>query len=324
MEIEKSACKKNPRVIQQRGGSGGQAHIVDNRANPVQGLMRGGKVSQRVIQRVNEANDKFVYVPHLTPYKMRIPYFEGKIAFTHYRGGFIFSANFTGCFLMAFRFNTTDMHALNALFAPQAPIPPAARMNGRFVAHVSNDIKTAIIDAEARNLITIEAIIRPYNNDTKELVTRRRQFDNNGYSDAEACIRALTGALRHTAHGWEGAVLSQERVPLFGPLPPGGHRDYKWENELLLRWYSVADTTRRTLATKAYLHARKIDSISKKGIGDQVNPYDLAEMGTATSGLVDIRTADPEALMNAHDELTDRDYEPDIRAILNDYYLRRH
>ena len=83
MEIEKSACKKNPRVIQQRGGPGGQAHIVDNRKGGSRNYLSATPI-QRQGGNTTGANEAFtlesllntLFIERGKPYKV---FLTGKI-----------------------------------------------------------------------------------------------------------------------------------------------------------------------------------------------------------------------------------------------------
>ncbi len=306
--------RKNPRSIQQKRNQEGCANIVDNRLDGHRNYLSGAPL-QRVVQREGEANGKFIYVADISETKDRIPFNYHTIHFTDYTDGVILSAGFSGCFMMAFHFRQLD----GALFQG-GQVPENIGM-GPFVAHVSNDEKRALFDAERRQLITIDAIFRPSNKETTLLNPRKREYQNE-LSDGQAAIRDITGGMLHTDAGWEGMALSQEKVPTFGPFLPQQQPDYQWSNPLLLRWYSVADMRTRTQASKAYLYALVIDEISKKHKDDRFDPNEMLEMETAIRGLQGIRQENPDALGLACDELVNDISEGDVKNILQDLASR--
>ena len=213
----------------------------------------GVDVAQRVIQREGEANGKFLYVKDIETFKdkSRIPFQFGAICFTKYDGGTVLSANFSGCFMMAFHFNSMDerLH-IERLRHPQSPGFPFS--SGPFVAHVALDQINAVFDAESRGLITIDAIYRPFRNGAIE-----EEYLPQGLGGV-AAQSAFTASLHQSPAGWAGEVFRQKRVtPTGGPLayPDYAAGRYLWEMRRLRRW-SAADMDMQTRASRAFIYGR--------------------------------------------------------------------
>ena len=338
MERELINQKKGSRIIQQKGGPGGRVHIVDNRANPVQGLMRGGKVSQRVIQRVNEANRKFVYVENSGAPDFLIPYLPNTIQFTKYQGGEIRSAGFTGCFMMAFRFNSEKDADVNNLFLNPFP---GLNYNDTYVAHVDNKEKKAVFDALRRELIIIEAMFRPYNNNTNETKIKIKRIDER-FTEGHAGLKNRTGSMTRTRERtpikearWKSAVYSEERIPereedkvgafstsIFGKkhnaeiikrldeLDASFARNevpWKYHNTLLMN-YSEREMEVHTQASIAYICAR--------AYMESTVPEERQKADEMVSG---ISSKYPKAMKMARDVYAYKDDERGVWDYLNQY-----
>lgn len=277
MEIEKTSQGKGPRVIQSKNGPEGQVNIVDNRANPFRSLMMGGKVSQRVIQRVNEANGKFIFSPQSdeSP-EYRVPYQEGRIFFTNYGSlnDEILSAGFNGCYMMVFRFNRDPgrITEVDALFAPGSYFLPPIGRGGVFVAHVASNARDVFYDAVRRRLIFIEVIFRPYEGRTKPHLLKKR-YGPKAISDAKAASKKFTGGLERLKlpgqKGWRGSVYTQELIPDDWEVEKKKwfkKKDYsstilsphnsKWRNETAVLKLDPFQMKTQTQANMAYLFAR--------------------------------------------------------------------
>ena len=261
MERELINQKKGSRIIQQKGGYGGQAHIVDNRANPVQGLMMNRNVAQRVIQRTREADGRFEYVPNIKKYDDRIPYKPRMILFAEYSGGEILSSDFTGCYMMAFHFNPAKTEEEIKPLLNKPGDLKSRKIGGTFVAHVANDARDVFFDAVERDLIKVEAIIRPHNQETKGLVRRARENTTNpNWTGPQAGISGLTGGMIRLWPGvWQATVYNQERVPKGTNTPfldtKARINPYTWDIRSV-KDYSCVDVITHTVAIKAYIYAR--------------------------------------------------------------------
>ena len=210
MEKEPINRKKESRVIQPKGGPGGQAQIADNRANPVQGLIMNGNVAQRVIQREPAAKNKFLFAER---FQMdRLPYRQGYIEFARYADKEVLSAGFNGCYMMAFRFNNSP-EKKNDVEEMIVPENLSLDYEVVYIAHVASDAREPFFDAVNRELIIVEAIFRPYNGATKPLLPTVRHGPKE-INDAKAAFKKFTGGLeRDGTDKWEGSVLTQELVP---------------------------------------------------------------------------------------------------------------
>lgn len=351
METDKLNREKTPRVIQQRGDGAVGVHVEDNRPKgsrnflsgaPLQRLdgnvVGGGKAAQRqpssvststVVQRVeiNDATGRFVYV---TPAdfanarnKQRVPFDFGQIQFIDYPGGEIRSADFSGCFMMAFRFNPLKAGEVSSLF-PRRTVPPQINENifeNTYVAHVSNDMKEAVHDAEYKELISIEAIFRPYNMETfdrmgkpgrlsEEEQYRISQDPTKRYRQPFAGVHNLSAGMEQvTVDGetyWKGTVYRQERVI---PQNPTGDRDYIWVNEVLEE-YGRDEMEKRTSASMAYIYARVFLD----------NSCPTLKRRDAYQRLLVIRDQEPMALAYAYVELVDLSFDQEVWALLTSLY----
>ena len=306
MERKPVNCTKASRIIQQKSVPGGQLSIADNRTNPAKGLMADGKVAQRVIQRAGAADGKFVYVPDISVTKDRIPFDYGFIKFAPYDEGrqrVILSAGFSGCFMMAFRFT-----ALAPPIFYGGHIPPGLATGQLYVAHVSNDIRAAVLDAKERNLITIEAMFRPYRNGVEEanletIPTNVIRVDHR-LSDGTAGILNFTAGMRNVGpQEWVGACYTQEKIPL-GPVfaNQAYTGDYEWINHKIIRTYDERQMQFETLASEAYICASVI--------ADSRSDSDLK--GRADTRLRAISSSSQNAIIFARDHLT----KPQDRGII--------
>lgn len=301
MEREQTNREKGFRVIQQKSGSEGRINIVDNRANSVRSLMRGGKVSQRVIQRVNEANGKFIFSPRLViNSSYRIPYTGGTIHFTDFgnSGEEILSDGFNGCYMMVFRFNMDPMRErdVNALFQAGSIVLPRAVLGSTFVAHVANDEVGAIFDAVERGLIFVDLIFRPYNGATTKGHPFERKHKDNLWSDKQARIELFTAGAKIVENGVEGHVYGQEKVPKdkkskYLDNPAG----FDWEIEEKVKYPVGVETDLRTQATMVYICARVFIDALLDG--------DVGRMNLALSRLREARARNPRVLEIARDEV---------------------
>jgi hypothetical protein len=353
MEVEIVNRKKGSRIIQQKGGPGGQAHIADNRANPVQGLMMNRDVAQRVIQRTGEANGKFCYDPYSSDVNFRVPYTPNTIHFTKYKAGSeIRSAGFNGCYMMAFRFNEDKKIDVEKMFAK--PVQDLD-YDAVYIAHVANDDegKFALLDAETRRLIFIDSIFRPYRNESIENSYIPKDWSDKTFSSgSQAGIDRFTGGMKLGEKGWEGKVYKQEKIAestkirIIGGVPEvvadndlneeetmtvgeaiaagsiseshiHEYKLYKWKNKKIAdRDYSGEMMKIQTLATKAYIYAWVIKKIkTEKGDGP-LNPDERAKVDRAEACLQEIGRNCPDAILLALKELVNSSREPEITPIL--------
>lgn len=325
MEREPINREKESRIIQQKSGTKGQVNIVDNREKSIRSLMSGGMVSQRVIQRVNEANGKFIFAPYQRSAEFRVPFQSKFIYFTVYQPPLILSGGFNGCYLMVFQFNTTKPAAeLNALLRTPSDIVTTGET---FVAHVASDARDVFWDAVNRGLITIVANMRPYNGITKTGRTEER-YGPTSLSRGQAAIDRLTGGMRRykDSHGhsfWEGLVLTQERVPdvweVEKNLPKEQRTDFtnvslqdsriKWHHAHIVETIKPSEMGLMTDATNAYIYARVCIDAFVDGDNDK--------MYSALGRLYEIRNQQREALKLAWEEvlIPDEDGHISIKAI---------
>lgn len=289
---------KSVRIVPQEINSAGTCQVVDNRlgghrnylsgaplqrseANEIGGLALqrkpSGALSKQgqesgVVQRTeyNDARKRFVYVSPAdfanNINKQRIPYKGDTIQFTNYTPGTeILSAGFNGCFMMAFRFlrpsNIVTGFKLRELFQT---FPPSR--TGIFVAHVANNVKEAVQEAEYDDLISIEAIFRPYNEKTKGLPPGIPVA--SGLSAGLTGVTLLTGGMRLENGKWAGRLYSQERVPnptdATHPITFPDARamyEFRWYNGVapLKKYDAGRSMDLQTLATKAFIYALVIN-----------------------------------------------------------------
>ncbi len=304
MEREPINREKESRIIQQKSGTKGQVNIVDKREKTIRSLMSGGMVSQRVIQRVNEANGKFIFAPRLViNSSYRIPYTGGTIHFTDFgnSGEEILSDGFNGCYMMVFRFNMDPMRErdVNALFQAGSIVLPRAVLGSTFVAHVANDEVGAIFDAVERGLIFVDLIFRPYNGATTKGHPFERKHKDNLWSDKQARIELFTAGAKIVENGVEGHVYRQEKVPKdkkskYLDNPAG----FDWEIEEKVKYPVGVETDLRTQATMVYICARVYIDALLKG--------DVARMGLALRRLREARERDPRVIEIARDEVLNK------------------
>lgn len=206
-------------------------------------------VVQREKPKMETANGKFIYIAdyYTNPsYKGRVPFSYETIKFVEYRGGEIRSAGFSGCFMMAFHFNGEgiDRGFVNTIQSTGAA--PDLSVTKQYIAHVDNKIRTAVLDAKNRGLITIEALFRPSTKGTKRRKEeyfskypwrKRLGFHFTRYPMPYSGLKDFTGGMTYSGTaGWKGAVYLQERIPLSGEQD---RINYKWENKLFESYDAV-------------------------------------------------------------------------------------
>ncbi len=299
---------------------------------------RSLSAAQRVIQRAGDvvqklpADRKFVYYHNIggVTYKDRIPYEPGKICFTPYANAEIKSANFSGCFMVAFHFveskfpawdDAESFNKIPPIFFSEVP----RDFSQTFIAHVATgdlgDAKEALFDAENRGLIEIEAMFKPFRNVTDdEYLSKGKIHQNqNLISPGAAGIRSVTGSLNKDAKGkWSAKVYTQERILDFyrsyndgfvgdngQTLAPyiGGFADFLKDHPEYYHWLNIEREERRmdakrmefeTFATKALLYA---------SIAADAN-IDRSQKDIALQKLKDIRKKRPKALTYASKTLS--------------------
>lgn len=185
-------------------------------------------VAQRIIQRAGgvvqraPADGKFVYFPDISGdiYKDRVPYMPGKICFVRYRDKEVKSANFSGCFMMAFKFVEEKMKSdKNSRLIFDSSVPMLCDFNATYIAHVATgeqgDAKEALFDAENRGLIHIEALFKPFRKSTDDSYQNAgvKKTQDNKMSEQQAGLSNVTGGLSRDSRGnWSAKVYSQEKI----------------------------------------------------------------------------------------------------------------
>ena len=291
-----------------------EADVMGEKAlqrKPISALTRiehEGDVAQRVIQREGEANGKFKYVADFyskKEYLARIPFDYKAIHFADYKKGMIKSANFSGCFMLAFHFNGTTIDpTFVTSIRSTTDVRPDLSPNKKYVAHVDSSVKTAVFDAERRGLITIEALFRPADRVTIDknipiyAAGKRLGFHFTRYPQSPSGLGDLTGGMTYSKKkGWSGAVYLQERIPL-GSIDD--RKKYKWENSRLVK-YNKTELGRHTEASMAYICATvlldpnitpdertaadaRLRGISRESIELALNEIVLSERDVTTIG----------------------------------------
>lgn len=227
-----------------------RAYLVDNRSERNLNYLSKPTCQRKVdVVQMNPADNKFLFVPNIGTNKNRIPYNDGVIVFTKYNGGEILSAGFSGCFMMAFHFNpNADRNQIQKLMSKAEDI----ELNKVYIAHVANNAKPALCDAETRNLITIEAIFRPYR--FGELDNPNRASSQPNITTSQAGVNNLTGGMERVEDGWISKVYLQEKV--FNGDPILDSTNYQWQNQLLdYRSLDPQKMEKETLATKVFIYA---------------------------------------------------------------------
>lgn len=295
METERHNRKNTNRVIQQRGDGALGVSIEDNRQKGSRNYLSGASLQRLeanaegrnalqfkatgaspqkglesiVVQReYNDAAGRFVYVANSGDDQFRIPYRSGKICFTEYEGREIRSAEFSGCFMMAFRFNPDEANAVAGLF----PANYNLNLNQMFVAHVAADTREAVQDAEYQQLIFIDALFRPANRFTDaglvalsggsdgENLRLRSDTSPIRYGIPFSGMFNFTGGMEYTPGTpgqqgrWKGTIYRQERIP---DVAVEDKDNYHWANESYVEYDEDAMNI-RTIATKAYIYVRVI------------------------------------------------------------------
>lgn len=263
------------------------AAVVDDR--------RALPVAQRVVQRVGgvvqraPSDGKFVYFPDISgdDYKNRVPYMSGKICFVRYKDEEVKSANFSGCFMMAFKFVEEKMKSdKNSHLIFDKRFPMLCDFNATYIAHVATgeqgDAKEALFDAENRGLIHIEALFKPFRKSTDDSYQNAgvKKTQDNKMSEQQAGLSNVTGGLSRDSRGnWSAKVYSQEKIlkienaqrdglidedglPIgdssgsFSILMSKHPEYYDWSNtERLDRRMDTEDLEFETEATKAFWYA---------------------------------------------------------------------
>ncbi len=333
MKTERLERGINARAIQQRGDGVSGVSIEDNRKKGSRNYLSGaplqrseaseigglalqrkpsGALSKQghesgVAQReFNDATGRFVYVTLGVNNKFRIPYHGGIIYFTEYQEEEIRSAEFSGCFMMAFRFNTNKAREVAGLFpANNANVD----LSHTYVAHVPADTREAVQDAEYQQLIFIDALFRPANRFTDSgLVALAGKTDGENlrirsdtslirYEIPFSGMYNLTGGMEYTPGTpgqqgrWKGTIYRQERIP-DAAVDDKDH--YHWANEPFVRYDEDAMNI-RTFATKAYIYVRVIL--------DTTIPEGSDRKRAAHRELLNIKTNQPRAIHIAMEEI---------------------
>lgn len=278
--------------------------------------IHGGTVAQR--KPGDDATGSFIYAPQVGGPGFRIPFNYGMIFFSEYQGGEMRSAGFSGCFMMVFRFNRMRAIEVQSLFP--RPIPNL-KYGKTFVAHVSNDMKEAVHDAEYKGLITVVVIIRPHNTMTWEMMGRPEKLSteeryrisdpSKRYPQPFAGVHNLTGGMELIANEggqpyWRGTVYRQEKIPI---NDADDREHYHWANEALIV-YGRDEMRMRTSASKAYIYARVF-------LDDNCP---TPKRRDAYQRLLVIRNQEPMALAYAYVELVDIASEHEVWTLLTSLY----
>lgn len=356
MGKEKLERGKNTRIVHQRSSKEGSASIVDNRHGgcrnylsgaPLQRLevdamggarqrkivsgSKGTVVGGNVVQRTedDDANGKFVYVADFhtdkDKYHERIPWVPKTIQFADYDEGEIASAGFSGCFMMAFHFNGEDIDPSFITSIQTTGDEPSLSEEKIYVAHVDNLVKKAAIDAERRGLITIEALFRPRNAATWDLMgSPDRNFANEQlrlekdtskerYGSIYAGIADLTAnmgidpASVEGGRHWRGGTFRQERIPLGDK---SDYHNFEWINTRFVD-YDASEMSVHTLASKAYIYAR----IILDGNCSEEQQQD------AKAHMEEIKNNNPLALMYSCLEIVELQFEPNVLKYLSSLFV---
>ncbi len=260
-----------------------------------------------VVQRLGEADGKFMYVANLennkyvdgydqiasdgqivrvggNPYfRSKLPFDPGMIIFTKYHGGEIKSPGFTGCLMMAFHFNGTILQVNSLIGSGSDPLDPlGVGAADKYIAHIycdngEMDTKNALFDAERRNLITIEALFKPQipvDDDNVKNECLKCNFPV-GYNSL-----AFTGGLEIDRYGRWGAKVYAQNANVYSAIK----KSYQQTDDcdMKLKHFNSEELDFQTLSTKALLYVavlnKKIKSIGflfEENV--QMNQNDLLE-----------------------------------------------
>ena len=261
MEKERISREKSSRIIQSKSGKKEIFNMRDNRSdkdkkdqNYLSDIMCQRKVD---VAQMAPADKKFEYYPNLVKYENRIPYKSGMICFTPYseEEGEVRSAGFSGCFMMAFRFNS-DFDRYNQVVRLLTNNNQHINTSKVYIAHVANNAKESLYDAEKRGLIFIEAIYRPYRSEELDYPAKHSSQEN--VSDGKACVNNLTGGLSHSGDGWMANVYYQEKKyhKKSSDLSVFNMDKFNWENKPVPNRSLDSESLKEvTLATKAFIYA---------------------------------------------------------------------
>lgn len=276
-------------------------------------------VAQRVIQREGEADRKFEYVQDIHKNQDRLPYKPTMILFAEYLDKEILSYGFSGCFMMAFHFNPVKTREEIGLLLSDPNVLKPGKYYRTFVAHVANDARDVFFDAVNRDLIIVEAMIRPHNGVTKGMARMKRENTANpSWTDSQAGVYDLTGGMRRIGPGeWDAQVYDQERVPESKTKPFHDRKfninPFKWDIRSVMR-YSSRDVAVHTLATKAYIYARVcLDLITNR------DP-DSERLHSALRRLDEIKASSPQAIGVAVSQILKIDNDRGLRYTGDDIF----
>ena len=222
------------------------AAYVDDSSSQNESLQRKADMANGAVQRVVQREtgivqkvdlpEQFVY---RAPENNDLKYIERCIAFTEYDPNLV-SSGFTGCLMMAFKFNQS--YTCNNFAGGTITV---GTDNQSYIAHVfmkgpkdATDTRKALFDAEKDHLIEIEALFKP--NVPSDLY-RLYGKDND----------KLTGKLSQGENGWSANVYAQ------GPEAYSvltGNTDFEYESKPI-KTYNSEMLKKQTLAARAFVYA---------------------------------------------------------------------
>ena len=281
-----------------------------------------------VVQRLGEADGKFMYVPNLQEnqfvneddrFMNRVPYKSGMICFSKYDGQPLESAGFTGCMMMAFHFNYNGKNGdeLDELFCggllPYENLDDVS-VNDKFIAHIfaddsDNDTKIALFDAEQRNLITIEVVFKPFLSEDGDNIFNVANNDENLRQRHIMKQRAIPdysfyGRMTLDDDRWNASVFVEDET-VYNSIKDKYQPLYT-ENKKI-KHFNSDQLNYQTKLTKIMIYTKAADKYRKlaEPSPDGVSMYELANLYYYKSKEIDIKKQIKEIANDNYDILMD-------------------
>ena len=207
-----------------------------------------------VVQREKEYSEKFRYVDYNDV--DGIINMPGKICFSKYQNGETKSANFSGCIMMAFRFIRSFSELKSTgIFESESEINKE-NISGELIAHVycdstlSNDTKSALLEAETDELIAIDVLFKPKTLGDGEKILIK-QVEGNGHDFFTGGLTFTPGSSPQNG-SWNAAVYAQNENVYNRIKPDYSQRD---DDTQKLKFFDNNALIDQTRATRAFVYA---------------------------------------------------------------------
>lgn len=258
-EVNPCVTSRNVACVDDRRAVPVAQRVLQRESGAVQRVKKEG--GNDILEEDDPAYNTFIFQQYEDDENFRVLYDAGgKIYFTPYNNGEIKSAGFTGCFMMAFKFNENVVSSNLIENNSSNPL----NLDAFYIAHVPNKSRQALFQAEQLNIIDIKALIRPFRGQDIDAnhVNGTRLSEENKASEGRAAIHALTGGLqKNDDDEWFGNVYYQEKIYEENPYEKKDAK-FTWNNTVY-RSLATQDVDRETLMCKAFIYATVADKSEK-------------------------------------------------------------